>query len=266
MIVFEDVHFAYRDKKILHGVSFSISEGETVAVLGGSGSGKTTVLRLLLGFVKPDSGRVIVDGIDISNLKEHELIDIRRSMGMVFQFGALFDSLSVGDNIAFPLREMRTMTEVEIIDRVTDAIKEVGLDPAVLDQNPSELSGGMNRRVAIARAIIGYPKIMLYDEPTTGLDPIACEMVCDLVNMLKDDIGVTSLFVTHQLVAAFHVASRFIMLKYGRLIFNGTKDEMEQADDPYIQQFLQWELGGLSYGTREKSDLERSADRITGTS
>ena len=242
MIIFEDVHFAYHNQKILQGVNFTFKEGETVAVLGGSGSGKTTILRLMLGFVKPDAGRILVNDVDITPLKESELTDIRRSMGMVFQFGALFDSLTVGNNVAFPLRELRTMTEEAIIARVTEVIQDVGLDLRVLDQMPSELSGGMNRRVAIARAVVGFPKIMLYDEPTTGLDPIACEVVCDLVNELKNDMGVTSVFVTHQLAAAFRVASHFIMMRHGQLIFDGTATELRQSADPYITQFIRWEL------------------------
>ena len=265
MIIFEDIHFSYRNQKILEGISFTIPEGETVAVLGGSGSGKTTILRLMLGFMKPDAGRILVDGIDIVPMSERDLIEIRRTMGIVFQFGALFDSLTVGNNIAFPLRELRTMPEDQIIARVTEAIQEVGLDSRVVDQMPSELSGGMNRRVAIARAIIGYPKILLYDEPTTGLDPMACEVVCDLVNKLKDDIGATSIFVTHQLAAAFRVASHFIMMRHGDLIFDGSASNMRKSEDPYITQFIRWELGGLIDGTSEKSDLERSPGWIART-
>ena len=265
MVKFEDVHFSYRDQKILQGISFTIPQGETVAVLGASGSGKTTILRLLLGLMKPDSGRILVDDIDIAPMSENALINVRRTMGVVFQFGALFDSLTVGDNVAFPLRELRTMTEEQIIDRVTEAIQQVGLDPHVLDQMPSELSGGMNRRVAVSRAIVGYPKIMLYDEPTTGLDPMACEVVCDLVNELKDDIGVTSVFVTHQLAAAFRVASHFIMMRDGHLIFDGTASDMRKTEDPYIAQFIRWELGGLIDGTGEKSDMERSQGRVART-
>lgn len=264
MIIFEDVHFAYRDEKILEGVSFEIEPGETLAVLGGSGSGKTTILRLLLGFVKADSGRVLVDGKDITSYDEHDLIAIRRMMGVVFQFGALFDSLTVGDNVAFPLRELRTMKEADIIARVVEIIESVGLNPGVLDQKPSALSGGMNRRVAIARAIVSNPRIMLYDEPTTGLDPFACQVVCDLVIQMRDTLDATSIFITHQLAAAFRVATHFILLKQGTLLFDGTAAELRQSKDEYITQFIHWEIGGLLDGTSKESDMERSSDRITG--
>jgi phospholipid/cholesterol/gamma-HCH transport system ATP-binding protein len=258
MIVFEDVHFSYRDRKILHGISFEVAEGETMAILGGSGSGKTTILRLLLGFMKPDAGRILVDDTDIVPLRERDLIEVRRKMGIVFQFGALFDSLTVGDNVAFPLRELRTMTEAAVIDRVTRVVQQVGLDPRVLDLMPSELSGGMNRRVAIARAIVHYPQFLLYDEPTTGLDPLACRMICDLVVQLRDEFGVTAIFVTHQLAAAFRVATHFVVLRHGHLIFDGTASELREVEDPYISQFIRWELGGLLDGTTETGHMERS--------
>ena len=263
MIIFDDVHFSYEDQTILNGVSFELAEGETMAVLGGSGSGKTTILRLLLGFVKPDAGRVIIDDTDITTLRESEFIEIRRRMGVVFQFGALFDSLSVGDNIAFPLRELRTMEEEEIIERVEEVVDSVGLDPDVLDQYPSELSGGMNRRVAVARAIITRPHIMLYDEPTTGLDPFACQLVCDLVIQMRDIYDVTSVFVTHQLAAAFRVATHFILLHRGELLFDGTGDELKKSPDPYITRFVNWEIGGLIDGTKEENKMERPVDRTT---
>ena len=263
MIVFDDIHFAYDDETILDGVSFELAEGETMAVLGGSGSGKTTILRLLLGFVKPDAGRVIVDGTDITTLREHEFIEIRRRMGIVFQFGALFDSLSVGDNIAFPLRELRTIEEEEIIERVEEVVKSVGLDPDVLDQMPSELSGGMNRRVAVARAIVTRPHIMLYDEPTTGLDPFACQLVCDLVVQMRDMYEVSSIFVTHQLAAAFRVATHFVLLREGELLFDGTAEQLRNSSNPYITRFVNWEIGGLIDGTSEENEMERPVDRTT---
>jgi phospholipid/cholesterol/gamma-HCH transport system ATP-binding protein len=264
MILFDDVHFAYENRTILNGVSFEIVPGETLAVLGGSGSGKTTILRLLLGFVKPDRGRIVIDGQDITPLEEYQLIEIRRKMGIVFQLGALFDSLTVGDNVAFPLRELRTMQEKEIIERVERVIESVGLDGGVLDQMPSELSGGMNRRVAIARAIVTYPQIMLYDEPTTGLDPYACQVVCDLVIQMRDLYDVTSIFVTHQLAAAFRVATHFLLLHEGVLLFDGTAGELRRSLDPYITQFINWEIGGLLDGTSEKNNLERSAGGLAG--
>lgn len=263
MIALQDVHFSYRDRQILKGISFEVPSGETIAVLGGSGSGKTTILRLLLGFVKPDAGHVLIDGQDITPMTERHLIDVRRRMGVVFQLGALFDSLTIGDNVAFPLRELRTMTEPEIIRRVEELIETVGLDRSVIDKMPSELSGGMNRRVAIARAIACRPHIILYDEPTTGLDPLACQVVCDLVIRLRDDFEVTSLFVTHQLAAAFRVATHFVLLRDGELVFNGTADELRRSTDPYIVQFVNWELGGLIDGNQENRDLERRVGRVT---
>lgn len=259
MIVFEDVHFSYRDRTVLEGVRFEVPHGETMAVLGGSGSGKTTILRLLLGFIKPDAGRILLDGQDITRLEEHDLVHIRRRMGVVFQLGALFDSLTVGENVAFPLRELRTMTEEEIIERVEAVVTSVGLDASVLDKMPSELSGGMNRRVAIARAIACRPDILLYDEPTTGLDPLACQVVCDLVVQLRDEHDVTGIFVTHQLAAAFRVATHFVMLHNGKLLFDGTEQELRRTTDPYIARFINWEIGELLDGTSTKGNLERSA-------
>lgn len=264
MIVFDDVHFSFPGRKILNGVSFTVADGETAAVMGASGSGKSTVLKLLLGFIKPDSGRILVNDVDIVPLKERELIAIRRKMGIVFQFGALFDSLTVGDNVAFPLREMRCFTEAEIIERVTEIVTRVGLDLRVLDQSPSELSGGMNRRVAIARAMIHRPEILLYDEPTTGLDPLACQVVCDLVTQMRDTFGVMSLFVTHQLAAAFRVATHFILARNGQVLFDGSADELRNATDPYLSHFVRWEIGGLLGGTEEERYLERSTGWTPG--
>lgn len=264
MIVLRDVHFFYRDRHILKGVSFEVPAGQTIAVLGGSGSGKTTVLRLLLGFAKPDAGEILVNGQDIVSMTEHQLIDVRRRMGVVFQLGALFDSLAVGDNIAFPLRELRTMAEAEVIQRVEELIETVGLDPTVIDKMPSELSGGMNRRVAIARAIACRPQIILYDEPTTGLDPLACQVVCDLVIRLRDDYQVTSVFVTHQLAAAFRVATQFVLLRDGEILFDGSADELRRSTDPYITQFVNWEIGGLLDGSEKNGYLERLEGRVAG--
>lgn len=260
VISFRDVHLSF-DRPILQGVSFDLGPGTTKIVLGGSGSGKTTILRLILGLLKPDSGTIVVDGTEVSLLSEEEMRPVRLKIGMVFQEGALFDSLTVGDNVGYRLLEEGELEEAEIEERVREMLGFVGLSP-FYDRAPSDLSGGQRRRVAVARALVARPQIMLYDEPTTGLDPITATNLTDLIAKVRDLDGVSSIMVTHQLRDAYNVArtfmlrrgdeyvtsmvedfstlegTEFLMLQEGQVRFAGSPHELQTSSDPYIKEFL----------------------------
>jgi phospholipid/cholesterol/gamma-HCH transport system ATP-binding protein len=260
IISFREVQLSF-DRPILQGVSFDLAPGTTKIVLGGSGSGKTTILRLILGLLKPDSGSIHVDGTEVGRLGEEELRPFRLKIGMVFQEGALFDSLTVGENVGYRLVEDGDMPEDEIEARVREMLGFVGLEK-LYGRMPSELSGGQRRRVAFARALVARPQIMLYDEPTTGLDPITATTITDLIAKVRDLDGVTSILVTHQLRDAFNVArtfmakengefvprfvedlstlegTEFMMLRQGVVEFRGTPHELQTSEDPYIREFL----------------------------
>ncbi len=260
-IEFQNVTMAYDDRMILDDVSFIVNPGETKIVMGGSGTGKSTILKLVLGLIKPQTGRILVDGEDLTVYSEREMTAIRQKIGMVFQEGALFDSLSVYENVGFKLFE-QGVPESEIEEAVTRMLRFVNLERAI-DMMPSELSGGMRRRVGIARALVGSPKLILFDEPTAGLDPPTARTILELAMKLRDLEGVSSIFVTHRLEDIKMLSSsyatinddgevefkkeddsfclvntRFIMLKEGKVIFSGTDEELWQADDPYIKDFF----------------------------
>ncbi|MCI0468844.1 MAG: ATP-binding cassette domain-containing protein, partial [Nitrospirae bacterium] len=230
MIDFENVSFSYNTKDVLRGVSFSIGAHERVAILGGSGEGKTTILRLIVGLIKPDSGRIVIDGEDISGKSENELRAIRMKFSIVFQEGALFDSLNVKENVAFCLREYTDWSE-EMIDKKTrELLKLVDVDYAI-NLMPEELSGGMHRRVAVARSLAATePMMFLYDEPTAGLDPVNADNICGLINNLsngKDGKGGKGfIIVTHKVIDALKVAQRFIFLKDGMILSDNTRDAL----------------------------------------
>lgn len=260
-IEFQEVSLAFDERVILNKVSFQVRQGEAKIVMGGSGTGKSTLLRLVLGLLKPDTGRILVDGEDITDYNEEQMMRVRRKIGMVFQEGALFDSLPVYDNVAYRLREQK-VPEPEIEPIVLRMLRFVDLEHAV-DKMPNELSGGMRRRVGIARALVGNPKIILYDEPTAGLDPITARTICELAVKLRDLEDVSSIFVTHRLQdidvlsneyiirddlgnLVFEkegnrlclINTKFIMLRDGDVIFSGTDEELRTAPDPYIIRFL----------------------------
>jgi phospholipid/cholesterol/gamma-HCH transport system ATP-binding protein len=241
MISLENVSYAfpdYQDHEVLQDIKFTVNPGDTLVILGDSGSGKTTILKIILGLLKPTSGRVIIDGEEITPLKEQELMRVRRKIGMVFQEGALFDSMTVGENVAFCLKEQSGWHGKEMESRVHQILGFVDMEDCI-DKMPDELSGGMRRRVAIARALASSdPKIMLYDEPTTGLDPITADTICDLINKLRDQQKVSSVMVTHLLRDAFKVGTRFMILYEGRIIFEGTERELKSSAHPYIKKFL----------------------------
>ena len=239
MIEFRNVDYSIGERRILSGISFAVRRGETRVILGPSGSGKSTVLRLLMGLVQPDSGNIIVDGEDMAAVNEEHRRRIRQKMGIVFQQGALFDSMTVGENVGFSLLEQVGADEEEIEPAVRNFLSLVGLDDNLIDRMPDELSGGMQRRVAIARALAARdPQILLYDEPTTGLDPQSAERITDLILHLRDTMGKTSIMVTHDIADAFKVGNRITMLNEGRVVFDGPAADLDRAETPFITQFL----------------------------
>src|ERR1700692_1240422 len=237
-IEFRQVSKAFGEKVILDRVSFNVMPGETVCILGRSGVGKSVSLQLLMGFLKADSGQVIVAGEDITDASEAHMETIRKKVTMVFQNGALFDSLTVGENVAFPLRESRDLNEEQIYEIVDGLLKMVGVQE-MRDLLPSDLSTGMKRSVAIARALAARPECVLYDEPTTMVDPLMAQLLGDLIKRLKIQLNLTSIVVTHDMRLAKKLAERVVFLHEGRAIFFGTYAEMEKDPEPIIQEFLE---------------------------
>jgi len=238
VISVENVSLAF-EEPILEDVSFSARSGETIVVVGESGTGKSTILKLLLRLLIPDQGRVSIDGEDITHLTFDDALKVRQKMGMVFQGAALFDSMTVYENVAYPLREHTLLAEDEIEKRVREKLEFVDLEPdRVMDQLPSELSGGMKKRVGIARGLANNPEIMLYDEPTSGLDPLTTATITYLILKLQRELGVTSIVVSHDIRSAFRMASKIALLANRRVGFFGTPEEMTGSDDPYIREFL----------------------------
>src|SRR5919108_1562776 len=235
---------AFDRTEVLRGVSFRLDKGETLVVMGGSGSGKTVLLRHVAGLVRPDSGEVRVFDINIERLSEEELLPIRRRMGYVFQGAALFDSLSVYENVAFPLREHTELAEGEIRERIVRVLSLVGLGEDILRLVPSELSGGMRKRVGVARALVIEPELMLFDEPTAGLDATNSKMVGELILKLKGGVGDTSIVVTHDVELARTVADRLAILMEGRFAVVGRPDEVMSSGEPAVQAFLAGEERG----------------------
>src|SRR5215472_11860883 len=236
-IEFRDVSKAFGDKHVLTDVSFEVNPAETVCILGRSGVGKSVALQHILGFLKPDSGRIIVAHEDITDYPEEELERIRKKVTMVFQSGALFDSLTVGENVAFPLRERRDLSEDQILQIVSGLLDMVGVKN-MADQFPAELSTGMKRSVAIARALASQPECILYDEPTTMVDPLMAQLLGELMKRLKIQLHLTSVVVTHDMRLAKKLADRVVFLHEGRVLFFGTYADMEKCDQPIVQDFL----------------------------
>ena len=236
-VEFLDVHKAYGSKQVLRGASLKVYRGEVLVILGGSGSGKSVTLRHMLGLDAPDGGRVIVEGEDITDFPEEDLYRIRKKFGMLFQSGALFDSMTVFDNVAFPLREHTEMSEEDIGRAVSDRLELVNL-PGVEELMPVDLSGGMRKRVGLARSTVLDPKVILYDEPTTGLDPITAQKINELINALQQKLNVTSVVVTHDIQSAFSVGDRIAFLNNGVFEWVGSIEAARDSDHPLLREFL----------------------------
>ncbi len=237
-IEFKDVSKSFGENHVLDDVSFDVMPGETVCILGRSGVGKSVTLQCIMGFLKPDAGRVIVAGEDITDYAEPDLQRIRKKVTMVFQNGALFDSLTVGENVAFPLRERKDLKEEQIFQIVDGLLEMVGVKE-VREQLPSDLSTGMKRSVAIARALAAQPECVLYDEPTTMVDPLMAQLLGDLIKRLKTQLHLTSVVVTHDMRLAKKLANRVVFLHEGKALFFGTYPEMEKCEEPIVQEFLE---------------------------
>jgi phospholipid/cholesterol/gamma-HCH transport system ATP-binding protein len=241
VIEMENVSLAF-DQPILDDISLKAEPGETIVIVGESGTGKSTALKLILRLLVPEKGRVLIDGEDITHLSFEEALKVRQKIGMVFQGAALFDSLTVFENVAYPLREHTDLGDDEIERKVREKLQFVDLEPdEVMDKLPSELSGGMRKRVGIARGLANDPEIMLYDEPTSGLDPLTTGTITRLILKLQRELGVTSIVVSHDIRSAFRMATKVALLHDRRIVFFGTPEEMSAAEEPYIRDFL----GGL---------------------
>jgi len=241
MMEFRAVRKVFGMNVVLDGADLSVEKGETITIMGGSGKGKTVFLKLMLGVIKPDSGKVIFKGQDIGEMEERELGRMRSHIGMLFQGAALFDSLTVRENIAYPLREHFKYTEEQISKIVAEKLALVGLH-GVEGMMPVDLSGGMKKRVGLARAIATDPDVILYDEPTTGLDPANNKRICGLIRTLQEKLGVTSIVVTHDMEAAFAVTDRIAMIHRHKFGFVGTKDEAHRSKDAWVQNFIRGEM------------------------
>ncbi|MFN3479955.1 MAG: ABC transporter ATP-binding protein [Thermodesulfovibrionales bacterium] len=237
MIEVIDLHKSFGNNHVLRGVNLRIEKGESVVVIGGSGSGKSVLIKNIIGLLRPDSGKVIIDGVDITVLKEKELYEVRRKFGMLFQYAALFDSMKVWENVAFALIRQKGIKEKEAKDIAIEKLRMVGL-VGVEDLMPSELSGGMKKRVGLARAIAHEPEILLYDEPTTGLDPIMADAINDLIIEMRNRLKVTSIAITHDMNSAYKIADRIAMLYNGTIIETGTPEEIKNTKNPIVRQFI----------------------------
>ena len=243
LVDIRDLHFGYGDRPILSGLTMQFPRGKVIAIMGGSGSGKTTVLRLIGGQLRSQSGSVTVEGQEVSSLSLDGLYRMRRRMGMLFQHGALFTDLSVFDNVAFPLRENTSLPEVMIRDLVLLKLHAVGLSNAA-SLKPAEISGGMARRVALARAVALDPQLIMYDEPFAGLDPISMGVIANLIRKLNDALGSTTILVSHDVHESFLIADYVYFLSQGRIVAHGSPAQMKASDDPYVKQFVHAEADG----------------------
>lgn len=237
MIKIANLHKAFGQNKVLQGVNIEIEKGETLVIIGQSGSGKSVLIKHMIGIIKPDKGEIFVDEIEITSLKEDKLHQVSRKFGMLFQGSALFDSMTVAQNVSFGLERYTDFSQHRIQELVEESLEKVGLR-GVENLMPYELSGGMKKRVGLARAIAYQPEIILYDEPSTGIDPIRADAINDLINIMKKELKVTSIVITHDVVSAYKVADRIAMLYNGRIIEMGTPDEIKNSENPVVQQFI----------------------------
>jgi phospholipid/cholesterol/gamma-HCH transport system ATP-binding protein len=240
MIELHGLHKAFGKQVVLDRVDFEVREGETVALLGPSGTGKSVLLKHIIGLIKPDLGTVIVDGKNVATLKRKELSEFRSQIGYVFQNGALFDSMNVFENVRLGITDEAKYSDLDYCrERITECIRLVNLSPDTVKKYPAQLSGGMRKRVGIARAIAGAPKYLLYDEPTSGLDPVNADIIDSLVQRLDDELGVTSVMVTHDVRGAFRVADRLALLSEGMIVMQGTPKEFLASENPKVKEFLE---------------------------
>lgn len=238
MIEVRDLRKSFGTHVILDGVSFRIEKGESVVIIGRSGGGKSVLLKHLIGLLKPDAGQVLIEGENIVPMNERQLLHVRRKFGMLFQSAALFDSMTVAENVGFAFRHERSLPEEEIRQKVAEVLEMVDL-PGTEDKKPSELSGGMKKRVGLARAIIYHPEIVLYDEPTTGLDPIVSDSIDQLILRVRDRLDVTTVVVTHDMRSTRRLGQRILMLHDQRIYATGTPDEIFNSKDPVVRQFVE---------------------------
>jgi len=238
VIQLDNVYKSFGPKKVLQGFSLEVEEGETMVIIGYSGTGKSVAIKHIVGLLEPDRGTVWVDGLEVPKLPRRDLYELRARIGYVFQFAALFDSMSIGDNVAMGLRKQGKMTEKQIANRVAETLDLVDL-PNVEGKFPAELSGGMRKRVGLARAIALRPKYILYDEPTTGLDPVTSAVIDALMIRMRDRLGVTSIVITHDMRSAYRVGTRIAMLDEGKVRQVGTVDEIRNTRDPIVRQFVE---------------------------
>lgn len=238
MIQIRGLEKSFGANRVLRGVDLEIKTGETMTIIGGSGTGKSVLIKHIVGLMKPEAGTVMVDGVEISKLDEHGLFNIQKRFGYLFQGAALFDSLTVGENVAFGVRNLRPDLAKDWKSIAIKKLGLVGLEPQVADLKPAELSGGMKKRVALARAVAYEPDYILYDEPTTGLDPIMSDVINDLILELRQKLGVTAVAVTHDMKSAYKISSRIAMLYGGKIVATGTPEEIQSSSDPMVHQFI----------------------------
>ena len=245
MIKVEKLYKSFETKKVLKGVSLEVKDGETLVIIGGSGTGKSILLKNLVGLIKPDSGKIVIDGIDVTKTDKKNLREIQKKIGFVFQEAALFDSLTIEENVSFGMKNLTNLSEQEMKKRVSACLNMVGLSSDIEKLKPSALSGGMKKRVGLARAIAYQPRYIFYDEPTTGLDPIMSDVIGELIIHLKKELKVSSIVVTHDMNSAYKIADRIIMLYLGEVIFEGTVDKLKQTianpkttNDKMLKQFV----------------------------
>lgn len=237
MIKIIDLHRSFDSNHVLRGVELEIQKGESMVIIGSSGSGKSVLVKHIIGLLKPDKGKIIVDNVEVASLNGKELNEFRKRFGMLFQGAALFDSLTIGENVGFPLREHSDLSEREIRIKVKEKLEMVGLKE-IEDLFPSELSGGMKKRVGLARAIAMEPEILLYDEPTAELDPVLTDSINVLNIEMKQKLNITSITITHDMTSAYKIADRIAMLHEGKIITTGTPDEIKASDHPVVKQFV----------------------------
>jgi phospholipid/cholesterol/gamma-HCH transport system ATP-binding protein len=250
MVVLKDIRKSYGKAEVLRGITMSARRGETTVIIGGSGAGKTTLLRLIVALERPTSGELLIEGQNIVPLSERALNDVRKKFGMVYQYAALLDSINVYDNVAFPLVEHTKMKKPEMRERVVSMLKELGLDESVCTKFPSELSGGMRKRVGMARALMLEPRILIYDEPTSGLDPLTSRMVDDLIDEMRVKFAVTSIVISHDIASCFRIAHQAILLIKGQIVARGSPDELINGDNEEAKNFIKMSAVDIKHVSR----------------